>query len=216
MFVVEYSANKGTVRAFPQDQAAGKPVVDGAFTGRQADTEAIDHEIIAAQNGHKSQKTTSAEAQTGSPEIYRLAGSVGYIDAQEALAQSGMPVRAFRKRKVEPTLDRKKTKTSEKKSGSGLSECLVKRRSSAMIEEGIRDSRCSSKERNKNRERDHKKNQIDDCRDTANPETCVRQRCSRGGVVACSFHFLSLSPFSYSDYSQLPVLFHARDLNIIL
>jgi hypothetical protein len=27
---------------------------------------------------------------------------------------------------------------------------------------------------------------------------------------------LSLSPFSYSDYGQLPVLFHARDLNIIL
>ena len=37
--------------AFAQDQAAGKHVVERALAGCQADTETVDDEIIAAQNG---------------------------------------------------------------------------------------------------------------------------------------------------------------------
>ena len=84
-----------------------------------------------------------------------------------------MPVGTLRESIVEPALDCEEAEADEKKSRSGLSERLVEWRSGAMIEEGIRDSRCGGKKRNKNRERDHEKYQVDDCGKGANPEACV-------------------------------------------
>ena len=59
--------------------------MDGAFTGRQAHTEAIDRKIVAAQNWYEGYETSAAEAQAGSPEIDWFTCAVGHIDPQEAL-----------------------------------------------------------------------------------------------------------------------------------
>lgn len=173
VFIVDNSANEGTVRAFAQDQAAGEPVVDGAFAGRKADAEAIDQEIVAAHNGYQRQEASTAEPQAGAPEIDWIACAVGYVDSQEALSESCMPVGTLRESIVEPALDCEEAEADEKKSRSGLRESVVKRCSRTMIEEGIRDSRGGSEKRDEDCEGDNEKNQIDDCGDETNPEACV-------------------------------------------
>ena len=80
------SAFDGAWSAFAQDLAAGKPVVDGALAGRKADTETIDHEIVAAYNRHQRQEASAAEPQADSPEIDGVACAVGYIDPQKAFS----------------------------------------------------------------------------------------------------------------------------------
>jgi hypothetical protein len=150
--------------------------VDGAFAGRNPDAEAIDHEIVAAYNGHQCQEASGAETQAGSPEIDWFAYDIGDEDSQEALSESCVPVGTLRESIVEPALDREEAEADEKKSRSGLSERLIERRSCAMIEEGIRDSRGGSEKRDEDCEGDNEKNQIDDCGDETNPEACVLQR----------------------------------------
>ena len=154
---IEKSLIDGVMGAFAQDQAAGEHVVDGALAGNQADTEAIDQEIVATQKGNVNKKAAGAEAQAGPPEIHGLACGVSYVQSQKALTKGCVPSGAFRKRKVKPAFPREETNTEKQESRSPLGKGLIECSSRTMIEEGIGDAHSRSQERDKDGEGDYQK-----------------------------------------------------------
>lgn len=154
----ELSADDPALCGFSQDEAAREEIVKGALSGRQADAQAIEQEIIGAHDGHVDEETAGAEAHAGLPEIDGLARGVAHIEAEKALSQSCSPRGTFGECEVKPAFEHKEANTQEEEETPRLSEELVEGRTCAMIEKGIRDSHPGRQERDKDRERDYEEN----------------------------------------------------------
>ena len=111
--------------------------MNGTFSRQQTDAKAVDHEIIAPQDGDVPQQASAAKTQAGTPKVYWLAAGVSHVKTKQALAKSCVPARTFRQCKIQPAFCGEKTNAERKEKRRKLCKTLAEGHPGTMIEEGI-------------------------------------------------------------------------------